>query len=174
MQCPVCEKTVPEGQTVCEECGTEIGTQAEKPASAESGTASEVFPVPATHPTPVVSPSEGPSVPAHLLLKRAGTLTGDEFPVGEEVVIGRFDEDMGPVDIDLVGIPESPYISRRHAKIYREASGQWFVEDLGSSNGTFLWKSGGQPQRLSAHQPTAINDGDEVAFGNARFVFRTQ
>lgn len=51
----------------------------------------------------------------------------------------------------------------------------WYVKDLGSSNGTFLWTSGAQqPQRLPPHQPAALNDGDEVAFGNARFIFRTR
>jgi len=44
---------------------------------------------------------------------------------------------------------------------------------LGSRNGTFLLPGGtGQLQKLQANQPTQINDGDEIAFGNARFVFR--
>jgi pSer/pThr/pTyr-binding forkhead associated (FHA) protein len=108
-------------------------------------------------------------------LKRAGILTKEEFPVGGRVVIGRFHEETGPVDVDLSHLPESAYVSRRHAEIYQDASGQWFVKDLGSTNGTFLWSSEtGQFQKLPPNQPIPIKDGDEVAFGNARFVFRTQ
>jgi len=32
----------------------------------------------------------------------------------------------------------SSHISRRHARIFLTSDGQWFVEDLGSSNGTFV------------------------------------
>ncbi len=52
-------------------------------------------------------------------------------------------------------------VSRRHARIYREA-GEWFVEDLGSKNGTFL---NGQPVKI----PVKLVSGDELTFGN-RYV----
>lgn len=32
----------------------------------------------------------------------------------------------------------SPHISRRHARLWRDGQGQWWVEDLGSSNGVFV------------------------------------
>jgi len=137
-------------------------------------------PVTMEQPTPQPAPVEGvpspsPAGVARLLLKRAGILTGDEFPVGKKVVIGRFHEETGPVDIDLSNLHESVYVSRRHAEIYQDASGQWFVKDLGSTCGTYLCPSNtGQFQKLPAHQPVPIKDGDEVAFGNARFLFRTQ
>jgi len=153
--CPVCGEEVHEGQNICPGCGTSIE---------EGG----IGPTP-----PPPPPPPGETSVARLLLKRAGMLTGDEFPIGESVVIGRFDEETGPVDVDLSNLPEGVYISRRHAKIYRDPSGQWFVEDLGSRNGTFLLPGGtGQLQKLQANQPTQINDGDEIAFGNARFIFR--
>jgi pSer/pThr/pTyr-binding forkhead associated (FHA) protein len=110
-----------------------------------------------------------------LLLKRGGVLTGEEFPIGEKVVIGRFHEETGPVDVDLSHLPEGGYVSRHHAEIYQDASGQWFVKDLGSTNGTYLRSSEtGQFQRLPANQPIPVKDGDEVVFGNVHFIFRTQ
>ena len=168
MRCPTCGADVPEGMTICPDCGMELtGVQ---PAGVAE------VPQPAVpQPTPVgVTPPPPPGV-ARLLLKRAGILTAEEFPVGGRVVIGRFHEETGPVDVDLSHLPESTYVSRRHAEIYQDASGQWFVKDLGSTNGTYLLSSEtGQFQKLPPHQPIPIKDGDEVAFGNARFVFRTQ
>ena len=45
-------------------------------------------------------------------------------------IIGRSDE----CDIVI----DSKHVSRRHARIFSSSDGQWYVEDLGSSNGTFV------------------------------------
>ncbi len=60
-----------------------------------------------------------------------------------------------------------PNISRKHARIARADSG-FMVEDLGSTNGTYL---GGAP--ISRER---IDDGDELTFGQveARFVRRME
>ena len=108
------------------------------------------------------------------MVKRYGALTGEEIPLlGERLVVGRFDPETGPVDIDLSGTPGAEHISRQHGELYREATGQWHVRDLGSTNGVFV-KGGSDPSfgpRVTA--PRALSDGDEVAFGNARFVFKS-
>jgi pSer/pThr/pTyr-binding forkhead associated (FHA) protein len=57
------------------------------------------------------------------------------------------------------------YLSRRHAHIFLRG-GQPFVEDLGSTNGTFV---GGR--RLDEHA-VALHDGDVLAFGGRHFVYR--
>ncbi|MET0593988.1 MAG: GGDEF domain-containing protein [Polyangiaceae bacterium] len=49
-------------------------------------------------------------------------------------------------------------ISRRHARVVRQAPGQYVVEDLGSSNGTFL---GGE--KIVGQRPLA--EGDRLAVG---------
>jgi len=168
MKCPTCDADIPEGTTICPDCGMEI-TSAQPTEVAQE-------PQPVAPPSPPVSPV-APSVAgvARLLLKRGGVLTGEEFPIGGRVIIGRFHEETGPVDVDLSHLPEGGYVSRQHAEIYQDASGQWFVKDLGSTNGTYLRSSEtGQYQRLPSNQPTPIKDGDEVVFGNVHFVFRTQ
>lgn len=175
MKCTVCGQTIPEGQTICSECGTQVSEEVSQPKVAVASGTGEAAP-PAVAPTPP-APS-APSVPvpmARLLFKFGGMITGQEFPLGGRVIVGRFHEETGPVDIDLSNLSDAGYVSRRHAEIYPDASGQWFVKDLGSKNGTFVLPAGSdQFRRVPPDQPVPINDGDEIAFGNVRFVFRTQ
>lgn len=103
---------------------------------------------------------------ATLTLKRAGAETEDVFEFGSPATVGRFDPTVGPIDIDLGTLDEGVYVSRKHARFVCE-DGIWRVEDLGSSNGTFVLKS--DFERVESAE---LSDSDEVAFGNARFVFR--
>ncbi len=57
------------------------------------------------------------------------------------------------------------YLSRRHAHIFLRG-GQPFVEDLGSTNGTFV-----DGARLDEHA-VALRDGARLAFGGHHFVYR--
>lgn len=56
------------------------------------------------------------------------------------------------------------YLSRRHAHLFLKGDAP-YVEDLGSTNGTFV---GGN--RLDEHA-VALKDGDRVAFGGSHFVY---
>jgi pSer/pThr/pTyr-binding forkhead associated (FHA) protein len=102
---------------------------------------------------------------AKLVVKRNGAETDVVFPVNSPCVIGRFDPAVGPIDIDLAGIPEGAYVSRKHAKIEFEGDA-WMIHDLGSSNGTFVLHDDFERVEISE-----ISDGTEIALGNARFVF---
>ncbi len=57
------------------------------------------------------------------------------------------------------------YLSRRHAHIFLKGGLPW-VEDLGSTNGTFIGAV-----RLDEHAH-ALEDGDVLAFGGHHFVYR--
>jgi hypothetical protein len=81
----------------------------------------------------------------------AGNATGQDIPLEQELVIGRSTPGAG----SLGGDSE---ISRVHARVFRDASGQLTVEDLGSTNGTFV-----NGNRIGA--PTPLRPGDEVRFG---------
>lgn len=153
-QCVVCGVSVPEGAKVCPDCGTVV--------QSPPGPTPEIVP-----PAPPASPSGSL---ARLTLKRQGTVTSETFPLGGRVVVGRFDADSGPVDVDLGRLPEGDYISRSHAELGPDATGQWFIKDLNSRSGTFLRRAQQlQFQRVTGAQ--ALHDGDEIALGNVRFEF---
>jgi pSer/pThr/pTyr-binding forkhead associated (FHA) protein len=104
---------------------------------------------------------------ARLVLKRGGVETDISFPVHAPATVGRFDAGVGPIDIDLGSLtPEGTYISRKHAKI-TEMDGVFVLSDLGSSNGTFVLRSD-----FERVDEVELTNGLEIAFGNARFVFR--
>jgi hypothetical protein len=81
----------------------------------------------------------------------AGNATGQDIPLEQELVIGRSTPGVG----SLGGDSE---ISRVHARVYHDASGQLTVEDLGSTNGTFV-----NGNRISS--PTPLRPGDQLRVG---------
>jgi pSer/pThr/pTyr-binding forkhead associated (FHA) protein len=52
---------------------------------------------------------------------------------------------------------DDTYVSQQHARIF-DRSGNWYVEDLGSTNGTFV-----NEQRLVA--PAMLTPGDKIRVG---------
>jgi hypothetical protein len=84
-----------------------------------------------------------------------------------EIVVGRLDAAHG-IFPELDMTPDSGLeggVSRRHARIYvRE--GVCFIEDLDSTNGTFL-----NGERITPYLPYAFQDGDVLTFGTLRLEF---
>lgn len=78
-------------------------------------------------------------------------------------LVGRESDSVKP-EIDLADFGEGG-VSRRHAQIVR-AEGQVYVEDLSSSNGTFL-----NGERLQPGLQTPLKHQDEVRFGSLRFQY---
>ncbi len=86
------------------------------------------------------------------LVMKSGPEENKEYPLEkEECVIGR----------ELINdlIISDPEISRRHARLFKKKE-QYFVEDLGSTNGTFC--SG---KRLT--KPVQLKNGDSIALGKS-------
>ena len=58
----------------------------------------------------------------------------------------------------------SQVISRVHTRL-GEDNGEFYIEDLNSTNGTFV-----NDKRLSPHQPVTICKGDRITLSNIEFV----
>jgi len=92
------------------------------------------------------------STQRHLALRFiSGKYQGGEFPLGtqQEIVVGRSSE------LDMVLVEDM--VSRRHARI--ECGDQIVIEDLGSTNGTFV--NGEKIKR------TTLKEGDRVLIGTS-------
>ena len=95
--------------------------------------------------------------PLFTLLMSEGPQAGRCFPFYRETIyLGRRE------DNDLV--LDDPLVSRHHALISSKG-GQFFIEDLGSINGTFL-----NNEEITA--PQRLHDGDIIGLGDVELLFR--
>jgi pSer/pThr/pTyr-binding forkhead associated (FHA) protein len=101
-------------------------------------------------------PSKRRSAPTHVLVTE-GSSAGERADLSQgPVLIGRGTDAAIRLDDD--------YVSTRHARI--AASGdQWFVEDLGSTNGTYVGT-------VRITQPTTITIGTQVRIGKTILELR--
>ncbi len=105
---------------------------------------------------------------SRLVITRGGTV-GKEFAVEAvtETLIGRWDPDGGAFpEVDLTADDPEAKISRKHARIYPQ-DGEFFIEDLGSLNGTYINRG----PRLLPGSPQSLKDGDEIVMGKTFFKF---
>ncbi len=87
---------------------------------------------------------------AHLAIT-SGTLKGTTVPLGASpVLIGRA--------ATCTVVIEDDFLSARHCRIFPENDG-WLVEDLGSTNGTYL-------NRRKVSAPMVVSRGDQVQIGS--------
>jgi len=157
------EPAVPDAQPEGDDAAVAEATSADEASSPE--------PAPAL-PATVEPRQETPGPSARITLRRGGTITSEVFQLGERAVLGRFDPETGPVDVDLAQLPEAVYVSRRHAEIWRDITGAWLIKDLGSANGTFV-RAAEAPRFERVGDEQAVADGYEIGLGNARFEFHT-
>jgi serine/threonine protein kinase len=99
-----------------------------------------------------------------------GTGATIAIPALEEAVIGRADPHttVAPdIDLGQYGGNQAG-VSRNHARLIRRPEG-WLLEDLGSTNGTFVGQT-----RLSPGQQVRIHDGDTIRCAQLHLVFRKE
>ena len=126
---------------------------------------------PTIQPPAADAPAASSPTMARLVPRAIGATPSDGYVLNNaNMVVGRFDPSAGPVDIDLGGQTGEGYISRRHAEVFSQ-DGAWMVRDLGSTNGVYIKKAGQGQYSPRLIEPAALQDGDEVAFGNVKFLF---
>lgn len=84
---------------------------------------------------------------------------------GDQITLGQTEMDIGNKKAAAVSIRD-PWVSFKHGRI-GFANGKYFVEDLGSTNGT--WING---KKLSKNEPRTLNNGDLVYFGKTKTRFQ--
>lgn len=92
-----------------------------------------------------------------------------QFPLNieGESLIGRMDPNRGiRPEVDLSKYDPSARVSRRHARIVAQGN-QFFIEDLGSANGTVVNGS----LKLSQGKPHMLVSGDELKLGETTLKF---
>ena len=98
--------------------------------------------------------AQGPA----LVIRAGGGRVGESFPVaGERMSIGRRPD--SEVFLDDVTV------SRDHALLIRRAD-QWYLDDCGSLNGTYVNRSRIESQRLQ--------EGDELQIGKYKLTYRAR
>ncbi len=175
--CPACGASAIVGQAFCDECGQPllplvVGTPSLVPPQ-------QVFPAPqpiaagasSNHlPAPVSLPAApaAPALPSGLVSLKAVRIIipqrGVTLALGDttQVTIGRAD----PVSQSFPDVDLTPYggleqgVGRRHVRLFLER-GQPFLDDLHSTNGTFV-----NGTKLIPGTPRALIQGDDVRLGN--------
>jgi pSer/pThr/pTyr-binding forkhead associated (FHA) protein len=112
-------------------------------------------PQPAKPPRPqrARNPRSGPQQ----LLVTAGALAGTTLGLtDQQITIGRAN--------DATLVLNDDYASTRHARLFPQ-DGQWIVEDLGSTNGTYL-------DRQKVTQPTPVPVGVPIRIGKTVLELR--
>ena len=107
---------------------------------------------------------------AHATLQiERGVSAGKKFALNnQESQIGRWDADGGVFpDVDLDSDDPEAKVSRRHARISMR-DGNYLIEDLGSTNGTFVNRG----RRLAPGDRYPLKDGDEIIVGKTFLRFR--
>jgi hypothetical protein len=151
-KCAACGQLSPAGQVFCDNCGASLGGQAAPPPAGPVVALPPVPPQPAMRPRLVAA-----SGVQFDLTGKAQAIIGREDPVS-----GIFPEvDLTPYGGDTGGV------SRRHAKLAFNGY-QWTVEDLNSTNFTFV-----NNQKLNPGVPQPLNNGDQVRLGKVVLTFQT-
>lgn len=104
--------------------------------------------------TPPPPPRQPQAKPGHLVCQNPSIRLG----IGDGAIIGR----RGSYAQAFAG---QGYVSGNHARLQYNASGQFEVVDLGSTNGTFV-----NGQQLVPNMPRVVNVGDIVKFANLEFA----
>ena len=153
LHCPECGFVNADGANYCQKCGSFLGALEER-AGGEPSTATyridetgELVPVDVEQ----VVAHEGAAV----VIRAGGGRVGESFALDHDrMTIGRRPDS----DIFLDDVT----VSRYHALLVRR-SGDYYLDDLGSLNGTYVNR-----HRIESHR---LEDGDELQVGKFKLTY---
>jgi hypothetical protein len=148
--CPECGFVNADGANYCQRCGAFLGgsTAVQEPTTAtyRVGETGELIPV---------ELDEVVAGGAALVVRHGGGREGESFPLaGERMTLGRRPDS----DVFLDDVT----VSRDHALIVVRGGAYW-LDDLGSLNGTYVNR-----HRIESHR---LEDGDELQVGKYKLTF---
>ena len=156
VHCPECGFDNADGANYCQKCGAFLGTQEDKPAESQTAT----YRIDET--TGELVPVDVEEVVAHegaaLVVRAGGGRVGQSFALdGDRMTIGRRPDS----DVFLDDVT----VSRDHALLVKR-SGDYYLDDLGSLNGTYVNR-----HRIESHR---LEDGDELQVGKFKLTYLHQ
>jgi hypothetical protein len=153
VHCPECGFLNGEGANFCQRCGSALAaqTQVHQPESTTAtyrvGETGELIPV------------DVEEIAKHghaaLVIRSGGNRVGESFPLeGDRMTVGRRPDS----DVFLDDVT----VSRDHALVVKRG-GDFYLDDLGSLNGTYVNR-----RRIESHK---LADGDELQIGKYKLTF---
>jgi hypothetical protein len=152
VHCPECSFANSEGASYCQKCGAYIGDPGEQQ---RESTATYRIDQASGELVPVEIDELVDAQGAALVIRSGGGRVGESFALrGERMGIGR-----GP---DNEIFLDDITVSRNHALFVRRGS-SWFIDDLGSLNGSYVNR-----RRVDSQE---LEDGDELQIGKFKLTF---
>ena len=151
LHCPECGFVNPEGSNYCQKCGAYLG----RPEGADEPQTMTYKVDETGEYTPIDIDEEVGNAGAALVIRSGGGRAGESFPADQErMSIGRTPD--AAVFLDDVTV------SRNHALLVHRDDG-YYIDDLGSLNGTYVNRRRIESQKLA--------DGDEIQIGKYKLSY---
>jgi FHA domain/zinc-ribbon domain len=148
--CPECGFANDDGASYCQRCGAFLASSEPPP-----GVSTATYKIGETGEIEAVELEDVVARGAALVIRAGGGRAGESFPLaGDRLSVGRRPDS----DVFLDDVT----VSRDHALIVRRGS-DWFLDDCGSLNGTYVNR-----RRIDSHR---LADGDELQIGKYKLAF---
>ena len=155
LHCTECGFANAEGANYCQRCGALLSREG---AVGGSDPVTATYRIDETGELIPVEIGEGGIEGPALVIRAGGGRVGESFPIaGERMSIGRRPE--SEVFLDDVTV------SRDHALLIRR-NDQWYLDDCGSLNGTYVNR-----ERIESR---TLSEGDEVQIGKYKLTFHAR
>jgi FHA domain/zinc-ribbon domain len=151
--CPECGFSNADGANYCQRCGAFLGGS-EQP----SGDTTAAYKIGETGEIEEIDLEKVAARGAALVIRAGGGRAGESFALqGDRMTVGRRPDS----DVFLDDVT----VSRDHALLVKRG-GDYYLDDLGSLNGTYVNR-----HRIESHR---LEDGDELQVGKFKLTFLSQ